>query len=403
MIDLAERHLDGFLAALADKGVAKALTRRLDFLKALTLTELTSISDLYWAARVTLVSQVDEIAPFDAVFATWFHGGCEGDEDAEDRPKDSGSGLAPDRSGGKPSPAVEIGKGAGREASADEFLSPRSLPLTTIEKLDTCRQIREMAAAALPRELSRRTVRSRRSGRLDLRRVLADMRRSGGEAIKLSYRVRPSRIRRVLALIDVSGSLKATSPDALRFAHALAKAAPRSEVFTFGTRLTRVTGALRSDRVDEALQGVAAIAFDLEGGTRIGPSLQALLDDSRLQSMARGALVILVSDGLERGEVDLMRSAVGRLARLAHRLVWLTPLRGDPSFRPVTRGMFAILPSLDWLGDASTLDAFADEVAGLRRNVERRARHGVAMQWAGRPPGFRRATPARAGGCDDTD
>src|SRR5208283_4254675 len=117
MIDLAERHLDGFLATLADRGVAKALARRLDFLKALTLTELASISDLYWAARVTLVAQADEIAAFDAVFAAWFRGADEAREEAEDPPKDSGSSRAPDRSVGEPPPAVEYGKGAGRDAS----------------------------------------------------------------------------------------------------------------------------------------------------------------------------------------------------------------------------------------------------------------------------------------------
>ncbi|HEY1940730.1 MAG TPA: VWA domain-containing protein [Roseiarcus sp.] len=392
MIDLARRYLDGFLGALADRGVAQALARRLDFLKALTLSELTSIGDLYWMARVTLVGGVDEIAIFDEVFAAWFHSAEEAREEAADWPEDSSSSQAPDGAPGEPPPAVEAGEGSGREASPDEFLLRRSLPHTEPDKLDLCRLIRQAAAAGLPRERSRRLVRSRRRGRLDLRRVLADMRRSGGEAIMLFYRRRPPRVRRLLILVDVSGSLKSTSPDALRFAHALTKAAPRSEVFTFGTRLTRITRALRPNDVDDALRRVGDITFDLEGGTRIGPSLQAFLGDSRYEAMARGALTIVVSDGLERGEVEAMRQATERLARLAHRLVWLTPLRGDPTYRPATRGMSAILPSLDRLGDASSLGALTNEIVGLQQDVERRPRRGVRKQWADPAlPGLRQA------------
>ena len=395
MIDLARRRLDGFLAALVDRGVAKALERRLDFLKALTVTELASVRDLYWAARVTLVAGVDDIATFDKVFATWFLGGEATREEAEERPEESGYSQAPDRSAGEPLPAVEIGEGAGREASPDEFLLRRALPLTAPDKLGVCGRIRQAAAVGLPRDRSRRMVRSRRPGRLDLRRILAGMRRSGGEVIRLSYRRRPSRVRRLLILVDVSGSLKSTSPDALRFAHALTKAAPRSEVFTFGTRLTRITRALRPDGVDAALRRVADVTFDLQGGTRIGPSLQAFLEDSRFKSMARGALAFVVSDGLERGEVELMRRTTDRLARLAHRLVWLTPLIGDPAFRPATRGMSAILSSLDRLGDASSLGALANEIVGLQRDVERRPRRGVVTQWTDPArPGLRRGAPA---------
>jgi uncharacterized protein with von Willebrand factor type A (vWA) domain len=178
-------------------------------------------------------------------------------------------------------------------------------------------------------------------------------------------------------LIDVSGSLKATSADASRAAHALARAISRMEVFTFGTRLTRVTTTLACADVDDALRGLSEVIFDFDGGTRIGSSFEAFLADSRFGTLLRGAVVIVVSDGLERGDVGDMARATERLALLSHRLVWLTPLMGDPSYRPVTRGMKAILKSLDRLGDASSLQSFLKETAALDGQVERRRRRSV--------------------------
>ncbi len=222
-------------------------------------------------------------------------------------------------------------------------------------------------------------MRHRRLGIIDVRRVLAESMRTGGDVLHLRYRRRPRRMRRVLLLIDVSGSLKLNSPDFLRFAHALVQGAERVEVFTFGTRLTRISSALRNPDLDEALAGLESVIHDFDGGTRIGGAFDALLSDSRYVSLARGAVIIVLSDGLERGDPELMAETTDRLARLGHRLIWLTPLMGDPSYRPATRGMRAILGSLDQLGDASSAAAL---LAALRRlpEIDRGPRQRVAYE-----------------------
>lgn len=377
----AKRHLEGFLAALTRAGVTTMIGGRIDFFRALAQTPLSSIDDLYWVAHVTLVSGFDEIEVFDAQFDIWFHGTKQVAERDADASQENDTGRPPDSASDKPAIPIESGKGTGREASLDELLARRALPPTSHDEREICRRIGEAALKSLPRLRARRTVRSHRSGRFDMRRIVGRMRRSGGEVIELSYHRRPWRLRRVLMLIDVSGSLKATSPDALRAAHALKQVAPRMEVFTFGTRLTRVTRALGSDDVDGALVQLGDLIADFDGGTRIGPNFQTLVTNSRFQSLARGALVIVVSDGLERGEVDTMRETTDHLARLAHRLVWLTPLMSDPAYRPATRGMQAILGSIDRLGDASSLAAVLKETEKLDLDVERRPRRAVATAW----------------------
>jgi hypothetical protein len=238
----------------------------------------------------------------------------------------------------------------------------------------------------LPRALERQRVRSRRAGTLDLRRSLARARRSGGEIATLTYRRRPCRQRRLLILIDVSGSQKAHSPDMLRFAHALTQAAERCETFTFGTRLTRVTDALRHPDVDRALVALSDAVLDFDGGTRIGESFERLLGNGRFIAFARGATIVVVSDGLERGDPEPMRRATARLARLGHRLLWLSPLAGDPAYRPETRGMRAILPALDHLGDASSPAALLRELEQLP-DLERRPRGSGAVAWRNRHAG----------------
>ena len=171
---------------------------------------------------------------------------------------------------------------------------------------------------------------------------------------------RVKRHRRVLLLIDISGSMKAHTQDYLRFAHALTQALPNVETFSFGTRLTRLTKSLRHKDADRALAELAPAVADWEGGTRIGESLARLLSVPRFSQASRGALVAVLSDGLERGDPDLMVKAVRRLSARAWRLAWLTPLAADPAFRPETAALKAILPHLDHLGDASGIAPLCD-------------------------------------------
>jgi uncharacterized protein with von Willebrand factor type A (vWA) domain len=191
--------------------------------------------------------------------------------------------------------------------------------------------------------------------------------RHGGEVVKLRYRARPMKKRPVLIFVDVSGSLKGLTPDYLRFARALGETSAKVEVFSFGTRLTRLTGALLNGVFDRALQRVAAKVEDFEGGTQIGRSLADFFAHRQYAGLARGAVVIVLSDGLERGDPGLLLHAVQRLHHLAERLVWLTPLKRDASYRPVTRAMAMVAPYLDHVGGAASLERLAAEISEWTR------------------------------------
>jgi hypothetical protein len=232
----------------------------------------------------------------------------------------------------------------------------------------------------LPQNKSRKWTASVQGHRIDLAGTARAARKTFGETLRVMKLARPERPRRLLLLIDVSGSMKAQSEATLRFAHLLTRARPKVETFCFGTRLSRVTKTLRHRDADRALAGLADIVFDFDGGTLIGPSLEAFLSVSRYAALVRGAVVVVFSDGLERGEPDAMLRSVERLARLGHRLAWITPLAADPRYRPVTRAMAAILPSLDLVADGSGLAAL-EKLVGELGALERRPRGQAARNF----------------------
>ena len=204
--------------------------------------------------------------------------------------------------------------------------------------------------------LSRRHERSR-SGALDPRRTVRAMLRRGGEPVRLEHRRRRVRPRRLVLVIDVSGSMQPYADPYLRFAHAAARRRAGTEVFTIGTRLTRVTREIRDRDPSVALSAVAAAVPDWSGGTRLGELMQAFLDRWGQRGVARGAVVIVASDGWERGEADLLGRQMERLHRLAHRVVWVNPHRGQPGYAPMTAGMVAALPHVDDFVDGHSLAA----------------------------------------------
>ncbi len=349
--DPTREFLHGFVRALGvDPG------RRITFLQAVADATPPDIERTYWTARVTLVGDVRELPHFDAVFDEWFRGRTPTPvADASETPAPQSSGQ------GELEPLL-VREGSGRSASSLELVRRRDFPHTPDRV--ALSELRRALRRALPVIDSRRRKAARR-GRLDVRRTLRRAR--AGEIVAFAYRHRPPRARPILLLIDVSGSLRAHSPDYLRFAHAVVREAPRAEAFTFGTRLTRVTLPLRTRDVDGALDALSRTVLDADGGTRIGPSLTEFLADGRNVSRARGAVIVVLSDGLERGDPEEMAAAVHRLARLGHRLIWWTPLGRDPAYRPVTRAMAAILPDLDHLAGARDLETLREEVLTLPR------------------------------------
>jgi uncharacterized protein with von Willebrand factor type A (vWA) domain len=351
-------HLLGFLRDLRAAGLPVPVVKQRDFMCALTLGPPRDVRHLYWIARATLTVSVDDAEVFDPVFGQWFGGVLpevsEVADDGEEGRDGGGDGM--------PS-AQRVGQeGAGREASWSTVDKQARFDTTGTRERLVLNRLRSALPAAVPVRRSRRRVPSRRGDRLDARRVHRDAWRSGGEVVRLRWRRHPQRQRPVLVLIDVSGSMKQHSRDHLRFAHAVVASCERAEVFTFGTRLTHVTPALRARDVDTALARLAGVVRDADGGTRIGPSLLAFLCNTRQLRMARGALVLVLSDGLERGDCVPLVKAVRRLSLLAHRLVWWSPLACDPAYRPVTRGMSAVVAHVHKLAGVRDLDTALEQV-----------------------------------------
>lgn len=357
---VAAEHVRAFLRELRTQGLPVPVPRQRDFLRALTLVPPHDVGHLYWIARTTLTMSVTDAEVFDPVFAHWFGAGplpapVEVAVPGEER-------TAGDDGGGEP-PDTVVSDGTGAEASWSTVDRRATFGATTGAQRQVLSRLRTELPAAVPTIRSRRRRPARRGDRLDVRRVHRDAWRTGGEIVTLRWRRHPQRQRPVLVLIDVSGSMKQHSPDYLRFAHAVVGACDRAEVFTFGTTLTHVTSALRARDVDVALAGLADVVRDADGGTRIGPSLQEFLGNARHLRMARGAVVLVLSDGLERGDCVPLTKAVRRLSLLGHRLVWWSPLACDPTYRPVTRGMAAVVGHVAALAGVRDLDTARGQIA----------------------------------------
>jgi uncharacterized protein with von Willebrand factor type A (vWA) domain len=200
---------------------------------------------------------------------------------------------------------------------------------------------------SVPVERTRRTRAAAKGDRFDMRRTLRRSLRTQGEPFDRAWRSRRTRTRPLVLILDISGSMAPYSRALLQFGYAAMAAGRRVEVFVFGTRLTRVTRTLRTKDPDRALHEIGRMVADWEGGTRIGESLKTLLDGWSQRAALRGAVVVLCSDGLERGDPELLRTQMARLRRLAHTVVWANPLKGSPRYEPLARGMAAALPSVD--------------------------------------------------------
>lgn len=343
-----------FSPLLRANGFAVAPDQTIGFIEAVRLLGPTTIDDIRRAAVAMLAVRQDRKADFDSLFDAHFLGASlpramPGDDQEVEAHEGTGDTeeIAEDPAEDEP----------GDNATALERLSHRAL---LDQPEDALAALRRHGAERLPRRRSRRFT-SARSGRaLDMRRALREAARRDGEVLTLPTRRRQTRHRKVVLLIDVSGSMQDRTESALRLAHTVSRVAERLEVFTLGTRLTRVTPALRHPNPGLALDRASALIADIDGGTRIGEALGAFLSVPRYSGFARGAAVVVLSDGLERGDPAALIGAVRRLARLSWRLDWLSPLIAEGT--PQTESMRALVPMLDYLGDGSTTQAIADHL-----------------------------------------
>jgi uncharacterized protein with von Willebrand factor type A (vWA) domain len=361
-----------FAGELRAAGLAVGSGDVLVYCSALSTLDPSDLVDLYWAGRATLVSKHDDISRYDEVFRRFFLG-----EDSPDPELTLMLRASAEAQGALAIPSTEPGDPDSEDeavlgwmASDVEALKSKSFTVCTPEELAALRRIMARIRLTPPRRRTRRTAPARSSGsRPDPRRTVRESMRMHGEPAQLYWRRRKVRLRPLVLILDISGSMADYSRSLLQFAHSAKRSAGRVEVFCFGTRLTRVTGAMECRRPDEALERAARAAFDWDGGTRIGDSLDAFVRGWGRRGLCRGAIVVICSDGLDRGDPEVLATAMERLSRLCHRLVWLNPHKGDdPGFRPSTLGMMVAAPHVDLLlsgHDLASLEKFAALLPGL--------------------------------------
>ena len=367
----------GLARTLRAAGVDAGPERVHAMVLALDNLEPSRRDDVYWAGRLTLCASADDVERYDRVFAAYFgdrprtlvrrravpaaqlrlvHG-----TEEEDVPT-----LDEDDDDSEATPAAAT-------ASRTEVLRQRDI--ASLSATDRAAMYRLLAAFRLRGDLRRtRRTTPAAGGRVDPHRTLRRLMQAGGEPVRPAHRDRLTRPRRVVLLVDVSGSMSAYADALLRFAHAASHRdrGPATEVFTIGTRLTRVTRELAHRDPDVALKAIASSVPDWSGGTRLGQLLKEFLDLWGQRGMARGAVVVVLSDGWERGDVSLLGEQMARLHRLAHRVVWANPRAGRPGFAPLAAGMAAALPSVDDFVSGHSLAAL-ERLAKLVAGVADRA------------------------------
>ncbi len=390
--------------------VASAFSRRLHeaalpvgvektalFTRALTLARPIARRRLYWTARAVFVSDPAQVTAFDAVFGSVFgtRGGREDSRPAsdevetvpvapDDRPTSDRSGAAPGpEPSGSPSASSDDEPGADTDSrevplalapSEEEVLREKRFDELSSGELAQLYQLMARLQVAAPLRRTRRAQRYRHGERIDLRRTLRGSLRTGGDPIRLRRRRRRVVRRRIVMLCDISGSMEPYARAYLQFLTCAAGSGADAEAFVFATRLTRLTRALGSRNPERAIRSAAAAAPDWSSGTRIGDALKAFNDRHGRRGLARGAVIVIISDGWERGDPSLVSREMGRLRRLAYRIVWVNPRAAAAEFAPRAGGMAAALPYIDALVSGHSLAAM-DEVVGAiaehgRRRVE---------------------------------
>jgi uncharacterized protein len=372
---------------LMERGVPVTPARSADFARALTLVRPVSRRRLYWTARSVYVTDPAQVGAFDAVFRSVFGDGAAAAEldpdnaptaatSTDERPTVDPPGSSRDSESPGSSPTISSSPPAENDgaaelevpllrASDEELLGGKSFDALEPHELAQLYRLMSHLELATPTRLSRRHERARHGERIDLRRTLRTSLRTGGDPIRLARRRRRITRRRLVLLCDISGSMEPYARAYLQFLTCAAGAGPNAEAFVFATRLTRVTRALASRNPERAMKRAAEAAPDWSSGTRIGDALREFNDRHGRRGMARGAVIVILSDGWERGDPALVGRELERLARLAHRIVWVNPRVSAKAFSVQSGGMVAALPYCDALVSGHSFAALGEVVEAI--------------------------------------
>ena len=360
---------------LRDAGIAVGTGDAITYVQAVSLLNPADLGDVYWAGRGTLVSRRDLIPTYDRVFKSFFLDvETPGDSELKAMMRATTSTAAtlevpsPDPGEGEESNEEEAQ--LGYMASGAQVWRNKAFAVCTDQELATIRRIVSDIKLTPPRRRTRRTITAKNGPRLDPRRMARETMRSHGNPTRLFRQKRRLRIRPLVFILDVSGSMSDYSRNLLQFAYSARRAADKVEVFCFGTRLTRITRSLDRRKPDDALNLAATAVFDWDGGTRIGQSLDQFIKRWGRRGLSRGSIVVICSDGLDRGDPALLEASMEKLSRLSHRIVWMNPHKGDvKDFRPNSLGMMVADPFIDEIfsgHNLASLEQFAEKLRELR-------------------------------------
>ncbi len=354
----AERLAVAFARVLRGAGVDVPLGASLVFAEALAVVGLSQRDHVYWAGRATLLTRPEQSGVYDRAFAAfWSRVGAGDDMDVETH--DVVLALdhdGDDRGDGEPEP-LDAPVLRVRWSPAEVLRRRDFAAYTPAEFAEARRLMADLRFAGAARRSRRRRRAKHARGAPDVRRTVRRSLRFGGEPMARAFFEAGERPRRMVLLLDVSGSMEPYARAFVRFLHAAVVSRTRVEAFALGTRLTRMTRELTSRDPDAAVAAAARRVVDWSGGTRLGEGLRAFNDTWGVRGMARGAVVVIFSDGWDRGDPARLAEQMRRLARVAYKIVWVNPLKASPGYAPLAQGMAAALPYVDDFVEGHSLHA----------------------------------------------
>jgi uncharacterized protein len=344
------------------------------YLSAISVLDASDIMDVYWSGRVTLVRKKDNVPLYNMRFQAFFLDISEDEPDARKvKLKSSANAGAtlevPNVEQGLPGEVIEDETRLGYMASAADISRHKAFAECSDDELNRFRKLISMLKVSPPKRRTYRTQSTPKGKVLDMRRMARETMRSLGEPKDLMFIKRKEKLRSIVFILDVSGSMADYSRNLLQLAYSARRANTKVEVFCFGTRLTRITKSIDKRTPDEAMRLAGESVLDWDGGTRIGDAIAAFVKESRRSRLGRGAIVVICSDGLDQGEPQALDKAMQTLSRLAHKVIWVNPHKGDnEDYKPNTIGMIIADPYIDRIYSGhnfKSIEEFARELSRM--------------------------------------
>ena len=353
-----------FTRVLRGTGMRVPTSSTIAFGEALAATGIDDRDVTYWAGQATLLRRPEDREVYDRAFKVFWEHATGAPADAEDEPLrltlavDSDDEGEDDEDGPESADAADDDETIELRFSATEVLRDKDFADYSADELVEAQELMSrMRLVGSPRRSLRSGPARRQTARPDLRRTVRAAMRAGGEPVRRHFQEPTTRHRRLVLLLDVSGSMEPYARALIRFVHAAVAGRQKVEAFALGTRLTRITRELSSRDPDEALRRAATRVVDYGGGTRLGEGLRCFNDEWGQRGMSRGAVVVVLSDGWDRGDPEVLGEQMQRLHRCAHKVIWVNPLKVTPGYAPLARGMAAALPHVDAFVEGHSVDA----------------------------------------------